>query len=67
MVDILAWTGGDVRGNNFMYSFAAKYDFKKKQMIIETKHEEKGSVKEKLHDYKLSGKGYNLNLKTSKF
>jgi hypothetical protein len=66
--DILTWTGGNIATKGFVYNFQAKYDFKKKQLIIESKKEENETPTEnKLHDYKLSGKGFNLSIKTSKF
>ncbi len=68
MADILTWTGGNPASKSFMYSFEAKYDFKKKQFIIEMNEEENGIPKKyKLHDYKVSNKGFNLSIKTSKF
>lgn len=66
--DILTWTGGNAATKSFMYSFQAKYDFKKKQLIVESKKTENEIPTEnKLYDYKLSGKGFNLSIKTSKF
>ncbi len=67
-VGILTWTGGNAATKSFMCSFQAKYDFKKKQLIVQSKKAENEIPTEnKLHDYKLSGKGFNLSIKTSKF
>ncbi len=66
--DILTWTGGNPVSKSFMYSFKAKYTAKEKQLIVESKKEGKRIRSEyELHDYKLSGAGYNLYIKTSKF